>query len=377
MTDRLAGKLQPGEDVFAAARKEAIAEFKANPSTTAKVAAKSEVKLCIDHSAGLAAGLYGVEYKPSGFFSDVLRGQLDTSKLSVWGVIALPWTALNALISRMCCFGICTGHLASPVVAIVRVRDPNCAVLARHFSCRPRTLPSSIHAIPLPARRERLVGTGTPHAGRVTGNANRVSITFVPITVRTTNHIAGSVMEPSELPSFPTPEPVPPAPAAPHAGRGMPMLLQVLFLLAFWPGIYFTHEHSAAMIAAEQKAREQEQREQEGKEIFERIAGRWLSEGGAWSITNAMCLFFYWIGRWNSGELGILRTEATLTARGLIGDWRARIIGEELILEQLPDREGTWHVVSAPQIDKRMIVFPGSLLASENSSCVFFPPMAY
>lgn len=105
LTQRLASKLQPGEDVFALARKEAVAEFRAHPGTTAKVAAKSQVKLCIDHSAGLAAGLYGVEYKPSGFFSDVLRGKLDTSKLSVWGLIALPWTALNALLALLAVVG--------------------------------------------------------------------------------------------------------------------------------------------------------------------------------------------------------------------------------------------------------------------------------
>jgi hypothetical protein len=106
LTDRLAGKLQPGEDVFALARKEALTEFQAHPTTTAKVAAKSEVKLCIDHSAGLAAGLYGVEYKPSGFFSDVLRGKVDTSKLTLWGVIALPWTALNGLIALLAAVGL-------------------------------------------------------------------------------------------------------------------------------------------------------------------------------------------------------------------------------------------------------------------------------
>jgi hypothetical protein len=106
LTQRLAGKLQPGEDVFALARKEALAEFQAHPTTTAKVAAKSEVKLCIDHSAGLAGGLYGVEYKPSGFFSDVLRGKLDTSKLTLWGVLALPWTALNGLIALLAAVGL-------------------------------------------------------------------------------------------------------------------------------------------------------------------------------------------------------------------------------------------------------------------------------
>ena len=106
LTERLAGKLQPGQDVFALARSEAMAEFKANPTTTAKVAVKSEVKLCVDHSAGPAAGLYGVEYKPSGFFSDVLRGKFDASKLSGWGAIALPWTALNGLIALLAAVGL-------------------------------------------------------------------------------------------------------------------------------------------------------------------------------------------------------------------------------------------------------------------------------
>jgi hypothetical protein len=106
LTQRLASKLQPGQDVFALARKEALAEFKARPATTLKVAAKSEVKLGIDHSAGLAAALYGIEYKPSGFFSDVLRGKLDTSKLTVSGLIALPWTALNALVALLAIVGL-------------------------------------------------------------------------------------------------------------------------------------------------------------------------------------------------------------------------------------------------------------------------------
>src|SRR6202042_2454523 len=72
LTQRLEGKLQPGEDVFALARKEAVDDFRATPATTAKVALKSEIKLGIDHSAGLAAGLYGVGYEPSGFFTGVL-----------------------------------------------------------------------------------------------------------------------------------------------------------------------------------------------------------------------------------------------------------------------------------------------------------------
>lgn len=106
LTDRLEGKLQPNQDVFGLARKEALTELKAHPGTTAKVAAKSQVKLGVDHSAGLAAGLYGVEYRPSGFFSDLLRGRFDSSKLSVWGLIALPWTLLNALIALLAMVGL-------------------------------------------------------------------------------------------------------------------------------------------------------------------------------------------------------------------------------------------------------------------------------
>jgi hypothetical protein len=109
LTDRLASKLQPGDDVFTLARKEALTEFRAHPSTTAKVAAKSQVKLGIDHSVGLVAGLYGVEYKPSGFFSEVLRGKFDSSKLSVWGLIALPWSALNGLIALLAAVGAIRG----------------------------------------------------------------------------------------------------------------------------------------------------------------------------------------------------------------------------------------------------------------------------
>lgn len=105
LTQRLAAKLQPGQDIFALARKEALAEFQAHPTTTLKVAAKSEVKLGIDHSAELSAALYGVEYRPSGFFSEVLRGRFDVSKLSVWGLLALPWPLLNALIALLAVVG--------------------------------------------------------------------------------------------------------------------------------------------------------------------------------------------------------------------------------------------------------------------------------
>ncbi|WP_171474217.1 hypothetical protein [Frigoriglobus tundricola] len=106
LTQRLESKVQPGEDVFTLARKEAVGEFRANPGTTAKVALKSQIKLGIDHSAGLAAGLYGAEYEPSGFFSGVLAGKIDTSKITLWGIIALPWTVLNAALALLAIVGL-------------------------------------------------------------------------------------------------------------------------------------------------------------------------------------------------------------------------------------------------------------------------------
>lgn len=106
LTARLGSKLEPNQDVFGLARKEALAELKGHPGTTVTVAAKSQVKLSVDHSAGLAAGLYGTEYKPSGFFSDLLRGKFDPSKLSVWGLIALPWTLLNGAVALLAVVGL-------------------------------------------------------------------------------------------------------------------------------------------------------------------------------------------------------------------------------------------------------------------------------
>jgi hypothetical protein len=105
LTARLEGKVKPGQDVYALARKEAVAELTANPTVTAKVALKSQVKLGIDHSADLAAGLYGVKYEPSGFASDLLRGKFDSSKLTLWGLIALPWSLFNALIVLLAVVG--------------------------------------------------------------------------------------------------------------------------------------------------------------------------------------------------------------------------------------------------------------------------------
>lgn len=146
-------------------------------------------------------------------------------------------------------------------------------------------------------------------------------------------------MEPSELPPFPTPEPPHPAPAARLAGRGMPMFLQALFLLAFWPAIYITHEQSAAMIAAEQKAREKEQREQEQRErteAVERITAHWDSDHEeGWIIRFRDDRFAFWLTS-NAIVRGTWRYENgmyILQSPDLIGCWRARIVDNKLLIE--------------------------------------------
>jgi hypothetical protein len=99
LSARLAARLEPGQDVFALARREAAAELRAHPGVALAVAVKSFIKLLLDHSVGPAVGLYGVEYQPSGFASDLLTGKLDTSKLSVSAVAVLPWMGLNGLVA--------------------------------------------------------------------------------------------------------------------------------------------------------------------------------------------------------------------------------------------------------------------------------------
>ncbi len=106
LTARLAARVGPGDDVFAAARREALAELRSRPGLAAVVAVKSFLKLLLDHSVGPAAGLYGVEYKPSGFASDLLAGKLDRSKLSMSAVAALPWSGLNGVVAAAAAVGL-------------------------------------------------------------------------------------------------------------------------------------------------------------------------------------------------------------------------------------------------------------------------------
>ncbi len=119
------------------------------------------------------------------------------------------------------------------------------------------------------------------------------------------------------------------------------MFLQTLFLLAFWPAVYFTHEHTAALIAAEQKVREKEQREQEQKAAIERITGRWVSAHGDGAIINFVENDFLVFritppeGGSNIVPFGTVKTDGQsyLLATSDSGWCPARITGDELEVE--------------------------------------------
>ena len=153
-------------------------------------------------------------------------------------------------------------------------------------------------------------------------------------------------MEPSELPPFPALEP-PAKPTPQPAGRRGTMLLQALFLLAIWSGVYILHEQTTAITAAEQKAREREQAERDRETAIRQINGRWVGVGNAWIISFQTETFVLeldpkatWWGNWRF-ENGVYH----LTESGLDRVRRARIIGDELVIERPDGNEASWTVV--------------------------------
>jgi len=98
---KLEHRLRPGEDVFSAARTLAIEELRARPAATARVLAKSELKLMVDHSTGGAAAALGLKYEPSGFFSRfVLREQTATRVRTsrAEAIVPVAWILVNIAI---------------------------------------------------------------------------------------------------------------------------------------------------------------------------------------------------------------------------------------------------------------------------------------
>jgi hypothetical protein len=100
MEAKLAGRLAPGEDVVSAARRIALLEMMAKPRLAAKVHAKSELKLLVDHSAGEVALLLDKPYHPTGLFSRlVLGGRQKSEESRTFQVAAVAsWALLNASI---------------------------------------------------------------------------------------------------------------------------------------------------------------------------------------------------------------------------------------------------------------------------------------
>jgi hypothetical protein len=108
LADRLATRLVPGEDVYTASRTLAFEELARRPVVAAKVVAKSQVKLLVDHSLGDACAVFGREYRPSGLFARLVLGQQGDGDRSGPGmlVIAASWMLLNAAIAATAAVGL-------------------------------------------------------------------------------------------------------------------------------------------------------------------------------------------------------------------------------------------------------------------------------
>jgi hypothetical protein len=106
---KLRSRIQPGDDVFTAARSLAFEELLSKPQLTAKVLAKSWVKLFLANSASMYAGLLGQEYESTGLFARYVLGETsDNAPPTNWpaalGVLA--WTGINAMLVLLAAIGL-------------------------------------------------------------------------------------------------------------------------------------------------------------------------------------------------------------------------------------------------------------------------------
>jgi len=84
-------------------------------------------------------------------------------------------------------------------------------------------------------------------------------------------------MDPSSLPKYLQPTPPPASPMPPAARRGWTMLLQFLFLIALWGGLYVLREQALAFSNAykrEEAALEQEEARHKAEQSLD---GKWQS----------------------------------------------------------------------------------------------------
>jgi len=108
LADRLGTRLSPGEDVFRASRRLAVEELSKRPVIAAKVTAKAQLKLLVDHSLGDACTVLGRDYRPSGLFSRIVLGQPGDGGRSGPGMLALAatWMIANITIAAMAIVGL-------------------------------------------------------------------------------------------------------------------------------------------------------------------------------------------------------------------------------------------------------------------------------
>src|SRR5262249_23741031 len=81
-------RVEPGDDVIAAARSLAVDEIKARPGAAARVLVKSQVKLLVSHSLGDLCNILAVHYQPSNLFARLVLGESAESEVQSPALLA-------------------------------------------------------------------------------------------------------------------------------------------------------------------------------------------------------------------------------------------------------------------------------------------------
>lgn len=101
-------RLSPGEDVAKAARRLAFEEMGKRPGLTAKVHAKSQLKLLLDHSFQEMADLLGMPYTSTGLFARFVLGEKNGAAPVEMGrlIVLLLWSGSNAVLALFAFLGL-------------------------------------------------------------------------------------------------------------------------------------------------------------------------------------------------------------------------------------------------------------------------------
>lgn len=106
LTGRLLRTTAPGEDVQRRMRQEALAIYREHPVAVLTVAAKSQVKLFLDHSMDHLLGQYRIDFERSGLFSGLLDGNFTLKRLTMPQGASLAWMGLNFTITLLALIGL-------------------------------------------------------------------------------------------------------------------------------------------------------------------------------------------------------------------------------------------------------------------------------